>query len=114
MLYNEELANRVRTQLAHLRRVEEKQMFSGLVFMVDGKMCIGVSASELMVRMNPDSVDEIADLDGWRQMIHGKKPMKGYVFVSEDVLVKNEDLKFWIDLALTFNPLAKSSKNKTS
>lgn len=112
MIYNEILANRVREKLMHLPVVEEKEMFSGLVFMVDGKMCIGVSAKELMVRMNPDSIDEIADLDGWRQMIHGKKPMRGYVFVSEDVLIKNEDLKFWIDLALAFNPLAKASKKR--
>ncbi len=112
MIYNEELAQRVREKFAHLPQVEEKQMFSGLVFMVDGKMCVGVTNNELMVRMNPESLQEIEYIDGWRQMMHGKKPMRGYVFVSEDVLVKNEDLKFWINLALTFNPLAKASKKK--
>ena len=112
MRYNEELAYRVSELLSHLTDVEEKEMFSGLIFMVNGKMCVGVSAKELMVRMNPDSMNEIADIDGWRQMGHGKNPMRGYVFVSEDVIVKNEDLKFWINLALTFNPLAKASKKK--
>lgn len=112
MRYNQELAYRVSELLSNETNVEEKEMFSGLVFMVDGKMCVGVSTKELMVRMNPDSMDEIADLDGWRQMSHGKKPMRGYIFVSEDVLVKNEDLKFWVNLALAFNPLAKASKKK--
>jgi len=38
--------------------------------------------------------------------------MKGYIFVSEDVIAKNEDLDFWINLALEFNLLAKSSAKK--
>jgi TfoX/Sxy family transcriptional regulator of competence genes len=112
MSYNEELAFRVSQLLAHLPIVEEKEMFTGLVFMVNGKMCVGVSKNELMVRMNPDSISQIENLDGWKQMVMGKKPMKSYVLVAEDVLVKNEDLKFWIDLALAFNPLAKASKKK--
>ncbi|WP_316769132.1 TfoX/Sxy family protein [Pedobacter frigiditerrae] len=112
MRYNEELAYRVSELLSHITDVEEKEMFSGLVFMVNGKMCVGVSKNELMVRINPASFDEIADIDGWRQMVMGKKPMKSYIQVAEDVLVKNEDLKFWIDLALAFNPLAKASKKK--
>lgn len=43
MAYSEQLADRIRQRLAHLPRVEEKKMMGGLVFMVDEKMCVGVS-----------------------------------------------------------------------
>lgn len=112
MKYNEHLAARVAERLEHLPDVEEKEMFSGLVFMVNGKMCIGVMKDKLMLRINPDSLISLEDKDGWAQMTMRTKTMNGYILVSEDVLVKNEDLNFWIQLALEFNPLAKASKKK--
>ena len=39
---NEALLGRVRDALAGLKRVEEKRMFGGLMFMVNGAMCLGV------------------------------------------------------------------------
>ncbi len=40
MAYNEKLAIKVRTALAHLSKVEEKKMFRGITFMVNEKMCV--------------------------------------------------------------------------
>jgi hypothetical protein len=36
---DETLVNRVRTAVGQSRHVEEKKMFGGIAFMVDGKMC---------------------------------------------------------------------------
>ncbi|TCD10783.1 TfoX family protein [Pedobacter frigidisoli] len=112
MRYNEHLAARVAEKLEHLADVEGKEMFSGLVFMVNGKMCIGVMKDKLMLRINPASIAALEDKDGWEQMTMRTKAMNGYILVSEDVLIRNEDLDFWIELALEFNPLAKASKKK--
>ena len=38
--------------------------------------------------------------------------MKGYVFVSIDELSTKLKLKYWIELALAYNKIAKSSKKK--
>ena len=62
MRYNEELAYRVSELLSHLTDVEEKEMFSGLVFMVNGKMCIGVMKDKIMLRVNPESLTRSNDL----------------------------------------------------
>jgi hypothetical protein len=43
MPYNEKLANRVREALLNVPKVEEKFMFGGVCFMVNGKMCMGVA-----------------------------------------------------------------------
>ena len=40
------------------------------------------------------------------------RPMKGYIYVKEDGIDMEADLEKWIQLALDFNPLAKSSKRK--
>ena len=43
MAYNELLADRTRAVIAKEHSsVEEKKMFGGICFMVDGKMCVGV------------------------------------------------------------------------
>lgn len=112
MKYNETLALRVAECLMHIQDVEEKEMFSGLVFMVNGKMCLGVSKESMMVRLDPDELENLSDKDGWEQMVMGGRPMKGYVSVSEDVLGRNDELNFWVSLALAFNPFAKASKKK--
>ncbi|MCZ4242720.1 TfoX/Sxy family protein [Pedobacter punctiformis] len=110
--YNETLADRVRELLMHLEKVEEKLMFSGLVFMVNDKMCIGVKQHELMLRINPEQEEELVEKNGCTQMVHGKIIMKGYVFVEEEVLQSHRELNYWVKLALDFNPLAKASKRK--
>ncbi|WP_316824351.1 TfoX/Sxy family protein [Pedobacter miscanthi] len=110
--YNETLALRVAERLMHIPDVEEKLMFTGLVFMVNGKMCIGVSKEGMMVRLDPNDLDNLSDKDGWEQMVMGGRPMKGYISVSEDVLGRNDELDFWVKLALDFNPYAKASKKK--
>jgi len=110
MHYNELLASRIAEKLMHLPDVEEKEMFGGLVFMVNGKMCIGVMKDKMMLRINPEIIDSLTDMDGWEQMTMGGKSMNGYILVSEDVINQNQALNFWINLALEFNPLAKASK----
>jgi TfoX/Sxy family transcriptional regulator of competence genes len=110
--HNETLALRVAERLMHIADVEEKLMFSGLIFMVNGKMCIGVSKNSMMVRLDPNTLENLSDKDGWQQMVMGGRPMKGYVSVAEDVLGRNDELDFWVNLALAFNPFAKASKKK--
>jgi TfoX/Sxy family transcriptional regulator of competence genes len=112
MAYNEALAQRLRQKLMHLPDVEEKEMFGGIVFMVNAKMCMGVFKQDLMARINPNILESLKDIDGWQQMTMGGMKMSGYILVSEDVINQNNDLDFWIKLALDFNPLAKALKKK--
>lgn len=112
MAYSEQLANRVREYLSHIPKLEEKAMFGGLCFMVGGKMCIGIMTDEIMVRFDPELQEKVLSKKGAREMDFTNKVMKGYAFVSEDVLKNKKDLQYWIDIALEFNPKAKASKKK--
>lgn len=113
MAYDEFLADRLRQGLRDLRvHFTEKQMMGGITFMVDDKMCLGIVREDLMVRIDPDFQDEALEMPGCREMDFTSRPMKGFVFVSPEGTDMDEDLDFWIDKALEFNPKAKSSKRK--
>ena len=112
MAGNEQLMNRIREAFADLPDVEEKKMFRGTTFMVNGKMCISVSSDEIMCRIGPTEHDRAIEKNGVREMIHGGKTMKGFVHVSEAVLKNKKDLDHWLKLSLDFNTKAKAAKKK--
>ncbi len=113
MPFNEMLANRTRVIITQTHsKVEEKRMFGGLCFMVNDKMCVGVEKDRLMVRLNPEVYDTVLKNKGCQPMDFTGRIMKGYVFVDINVLTTKKKLEFWINLALEFNKVAKSSKRK--
>ena len=113
MSFNEKLADRVREIIAiDHDNVEEKKMFGGLCFMVNDKMCVGVEAERLVVRLDPAKYDEVMKKEGCKPMDFTGKIMKGYVFVDIDVLNTRKKLEYWVNLALEYNKIAKASKKK--
>jgi TfoX/Sxy family transcriptional regulator of competence genes len=113
MAYNEKLADRTREIIALTHKnVVEKAMFGGLCFMVNDKMCVGVEKERMMVRLDPAKYDEAMEKEGCGPMNFTGKIMKGYVFVDIDALNTKSKLTYWVNLALEFNKIAKTSKKK--
>ncbi len=112
MPYDEKLTNRIRKALAHLPKVEEKKMFRGITFMVNGKMCISVSGNEMMCRFDPALQETVAEKNGFRTMIMKGREYKGFGYISPDALKSKKQFDFWIHLALDFNKKAKASEKK--
>ncbi len=112
MAFNEKLNDRIREALYLLPNIEEKHMFGGTCYLLNGKMCVGVVKDEMMCRIDPDVYEEALHKDGCREMVFTGKPMKGYVFVNEDGIKTQQDFDYWIKLCLDFNPIAKASKKK--
>jgi TfoX/Sxy family transcriptional regulator of competence genes len=111
MAFDEDVADRVRAALSQ-RRIHfmEKRMMGGLCFMVADKMCVGIAGDQLMVRLDPDVYQESLQRQGCKPMDFTGRPMKGFVFVELCGLSTKRQLQHWVDLALEFNPKAKSSK----
>jgi len=112
MAYNEDLANRVREKLSILPHVSEKEMMGGLTFMYNEKMCVGIIKNELMCRIDPALHETEIEKQGCRTMDFTKKPMKGYIMIDETGMKTKKEFDYWIDLAISFNKKAKSSKKK--
>lgn len=113
MAYDEQLATRVR-EFFKQRKVafEEKRMMGGLCFLVDGKMCVGVEKERLMVRIDPAIYEQALQRKGCVPMDFTGRPMRGFVFVHAAGWSGDGELAAWLDLALEFNPKAKSSKKR--
>lgn len=112
MAYNEALANRIREKLSDLMHIEEKEMMGGLTFMYNGKMCLGIIRDEMMCRIDPSLHEAAIEKTGCRTMDFTKRPMKGYVMVSDEGMKTEKDFDYWINLCLEFNHKAKASKKK--
>ena len=114
MAYNEKTSDRIREALVDVPLVEEKNMFGGICYMVDGKMCVGVVKDDMMCRIGPAVYKEALEKTGCREMDFAGKPMEGYVYVSDEGMQTKEQFSYWINLCLEYNPIAKASKKNTS
>ncbi|MBS1597884.1 MAG: TfoX/Sxy family protein [Bacteroidetes bacterium] len=113
MAYNEKLADATREIISSTHKnIEEKKMFGGLCFMVNGKMCVGVEQDRMMVRFDPALNEQIMEKEGVKPMDFTSKIMKGYAFVDIEVLNTKKKLEYWIKLALEYNKIAKAAKKK--
>ena len=117
MSYDEHLADRIRQCFQEKRtEVVEKNMMGGLCFMLNEKMCCGIHFDKkrqidlLMARIGEEAYVEAIERAGCHPMDFTGRAMKGYVFVDETGFGEDEDLNYWLQLAIDFNPLAKASK----
>ncbi len=100
MAYDERLAERIRGYFKRRKGVEEKRMFGGLCFMLNGHMCCGVEKDRLMVRVAPDCYETFLKKPHAREMDFTGKPLKGFLFVSEGGYRTAAGLAFWLDEAV--------------
>ncbi len=117
MAYNEFLADRLRQSFKEKKAAfQENKMFGGLCFMVDDKMCCGVHFDKkkntdlMMARIGEAATPKALERTGCHPMDFTGRPMKGYVFLTPEAIDNDEDLAFWVQLCLDFNPMAKTSK----
>jgi TfoX/Sxy family transcriptional regulator of competence genes len=102
MAFSEKLAQRVRDVLYPLATAEEKKMFGGIAFMVNGNMTVGVNQDDLIVRVGLKNFETALKKSGVDLFKPTGKPMAGWITVASDGQDTDEDLKYWIELALEF------------
>ncbi|HEY0670058.1 MAG TPA: TfoX/Sxy family protein [Sphingobacteriaceae bacterium] len=112
MAYNEKLAIRIREYLVETPGVEENKMMGGLTFMINDKMTVGIYKDEMMCRIPPELHEKMIQRPGCRTMDFTKRPMIGYVLISDEGMRSAKDFAFWMDLCVEFNKRSKSSKKK--
>lgn len=119
MAYDEYLADRIRRTLAEKHTpFDEMKMMGGLLFKVDEKMLCGIHIDKkygdslLMARIGEEVYEKELEKEHCLPMDFTGRPMKGYIFVTPDGFDSEDDLSYWIDKCLEFNPKAKASKKR--
>ena len=112
MGYSEILADRVREYLVDLPSLEEKEMFGGLVFMYNEKMCVGIIKDGLMCRIDPELFEDMLEKQGVTPLATPANAMKGFLVIDETGLRSRKDFEYWIGLALAYNDRAKKTVKK--
>jgi TfoX/Sxy family transcriptional regulator of competence genes len=102
MAYDESFADRIREVLGDDPGIDERKMFGGIAFLLDGNMFVGIARNELMVRVGPDAWQDALAQPFTREMDFTGRSMRGYVFVDPEGIAEEDDLKAWIDRALDF------------
>ena len=77
-------------------------MFGGLCFLLNGNMSYGIVGSELMVRVGQAAYEEALDRPHAREMDFTGRSMRGMVFVTEDGVSEDDDLRSWLQRGIDF------------
>jgi TfoX/Sxy family transcriptional regulator of competence genes len=109
--YDEDLANRIRELLAGERGVDEKPMFGGLAFLINGNMSVAASGQDgLLVRVPPDETDKLLAREHVSAMVMGgRRQPRGWLRVTDDGLKTKRQLQSWVTRGVDY---AKSLKPK--
>ena len=102
MAYSETLAVRIRHRLARRRNLEEKKMFGGIGFLLNGNMCVGIWKNSLIVRVGPDQYHEALREPFVSEFDITGRPMTGWVLVAPEGIEDDDLLHHWIERAVKF------------
>src|SRR5262252_11110040 len=96
MAFNEGLAERIRQGLARRKGIEEKKMFGGVGFLLNGNLLVGVWKDSLIVRRGPDEGEEALKEPHVSEFDITGRAMKGWVLVGPEAVKDDEQLRGWI------------------
>ena len=102
MAYNEALAQRVRQRLARRKNVEERKMFGGIGFLLNGNLLVGVWKESLVVRLGEGEGEEALKEPHVKEFDITGKPMRNWVLVGPEGVQDDEQLGAWIRRAVKF------------
>jgi hypothetical protein len=102
MAFNEALAERIRHGLARKKGIEEKKMFGGVGFLMNGNMLVGVWKNSMIVRVGPDNYEEVLLEPHIKEFDITGKPMKGWLMVEPEGVEDGGQVKAWIQRAFKF------------
>ena len=101
-----DLVGRVRTLMGSKSPTREVSMFGGLAFMVNEKIVVGAGRDRsLLVRVDPERNAELLARDGARpaEMGAGRVMGPGWISVAGSAIATDDQLSFWLAVALEHN-----------
>lgn len=99
----EALVARVRSALGTRRGLTEQKMFGGVAFLLDGKMCCGVTKDgDVVVRVGPEAYDEALLHPHARECDFTGRPLRGMVLLTPAGIRSRQGIPSWVSRAAAF------------
>ena len=102
MAYDKKLLERVRKTLRKTKVFEEKKMFGGVCFLLNGNMAFGIHENNMMIRVGKEKYEEALKQKHAKEMDFTGRPMRGMVTVLNKGLESEDGLKRWIKMGIDF------------
>ena len=97
MAFSEALAKSIRQRLARRKNVEEKKMFGGVGFLLNGSLLVGVRKDSLLVRLGQEQAEEaLSEPHVTEFQITGRGTIKGWAVVGLEGVEGDDPLNEWI------------------
>jgi hypothetical protein len=97
MAYDEDLANRIRALIGTERGVDEKRMFGGLAFLINGHMAVAASGrGGLMVRVPPNDTETLVQHEHAEPMVMAGRETRGWLRVADEGIRTKRQLQPWV------------------
>ncbi|OCB56753.1 RNA methyltransferase [Mycobacterium vulneris] len=103
MAFDPDLANRIRELTASERGLDEKRMFGGLAFLVNGNMAVAATREGgLMVRVSHDDGEKLVQRDHVEPMVMGGREMRGWLRIAGPGITTKRQLQSWVERGITY------------
>jgi hypothetical protein len=110
MAFDDYLAERINNIMIG-KKIEfyTKKMMGGLIFFINQKMCFGIHIDKkygdslLMAKIGEDAYKKEIDKEVCLPMDFTGRPMNGFIFITPFGFYKEDELDYWITLALKNN-----------
>lgn len=103
MAYDTDLADRIHELLGTVRGVDEKRMFGGLAFLINGNMSVAVSKQGgILVRVPPDETEKLLARAHVNPMVMAGREARGWIRVDADGVKTKRQLTTWVTRGVEF------------
>jgi TfoX/Sxy family transcriptional regulator of competence genes len=103
MAFDADLAERIRELVGTERGVDERQMFGGLAFLINGNMAVAASGSGgLMVRVAREDTERLLQRVHVEPMVMAGREMRGWLRVTDDGLRTTRQLQGWVTRGVAY------------
>jgi TfoX N-terminal domain len=103
MVFDDELAVRIRELVRAEAGLSEKRMFGGLAFLIGGNMAISASGQGgILVRIDPARTSALAGRPHAEVAVMRGREMPGWLRVDADGVRTKPQLQMWVDEGVAY------------
>ena len=83
-------------------KLEKKKMFGGIVWLLNGRICFGISKDNMILRIGKENASQLSQNEYITIMNFSGRPMKAWVEIDSEAIEDDKLLSDYIKQSLVF------------